>query len=104
MSSPATQKHQDTPVKFRLISVAFELKRANTQSRPAGAAPDLCDVATAAGFSARPAVTHPATQTNVCGDKVSQLPSGGWSYFDTRPVARPCPPQMDSDLARLPLA
>lgn len=79
-------------------------------SRPAGGggAPQTsADVATRAEVSARPAVTHPATQTNVCGDKVSQLPSGGWSYFDTRPVAHPHAPilrRWAANLARFPPA
>lgn len=30
------------------------------------------------------------SQTSVCSnEKVSQMPSGGWSYFDSRPTAHP---------------
>lgn len=41
----------------------------------------------------RPPVTLAGSQTSVCGDeKVSQMPSGGWSDFDTRPMTQSHPP------------
>ncbi len=57
-------------------------------------APRTCtDVITTARFSMRPAATLPGPQTGVCGDeKVNQMPSGGWSDFDTQPVTQPHPP------------
>lgn len=95
---------RDSPVKFRSISVAFKLKMADARCLPAallGGEGGFADVATRAEASARPA----ATQTNVCGDKVSQLPSGAWSYSDTRPAARPPPrprpPQMGSESGQI---
>lgn len=103
----------DRRVKFRSISVAFKLKMADARCLPAallggGGARTSADVATRAEVSARPAVIqHPATQTNVCGDKVSPLPSGGWSYFATRPVAHPHAPILRRwavNLARFPPA
>lgn len=51
------------------------------------------DVMTTARFSLRPTATLPGPQTGVRGDeKVSQIPSGGWSDFDTQPITQPHPP------------
>lgn len=47
-------------------------------------------VVTTVRFSVRPAATPPRSQTSVCGnEKVSQMPSGGWSHFDSRPITHP---------------
>lgn len=70
------QPHQQMPVGFR--------------SRSAGDALDLCCCSNNSQGFCEACCDATKSQTSVCGnEKVSQMPSGGWSYFDSRPTAHP---------------